>query len=65
MGVPWVVQRLGLSLFTALACSIPGRETKILPALWHGGKQADETPTLLGKNAQRNVCRGTNRTHGE
>lgn len=44
MGVPWVVQRLGLGFFTALACSIPGRETKILPALWSSSPQHSPPP---------------------
>lgn len=43
-GKPLMVQWFGLSAFTARARVLSlVEELKILPALWHGGKQADET----------------------
>ena len=61
-----MVQWFGLSAFTARAQgSILDQRTKILQALWHGGKQANKIPTLLGKTAQRNMCKSTNLTHVE
>lgn len=55
MGVPWVVQRLGLSLFTALACSIPGRETKILPALWSSAPEPTPPKKFIVANSIDNT----------
>ena len=55
MGVPGVVQRLGLGFFTALACSIPGRETKILPARWSSTPQHSPPPQIIVTNSIDNI----------